>query len=306
MKPAAFEYVAPRIVDEAIAALASGGPNAKLLAGGQSLIPLLNFRLAQPSLLVDLNRVDELAYLRPRDGGVAIGAMTRQATIERDVRLEQEQPLLAEAIRWVGHAAIRSRGTVGGSLAHADPSAELPAVAVCLEAQMTLAGPRGRRTIDAEKFFRGYLTTALEPTEILVETWLPRLAPSTGQAWVEFARRHGDFALVGVAASISVDGNSVRHARIVLTGVGGTPVRAREAETLLVGGTVAERARAAADAVRGAIDPDADIHATKEYRVHLAGVLTEQAIRLAHERARQTAAWALDVRRALEAMGRRG
>ena len=304
MKPAPFDYVAPRSLDEALAALADGGSDAKLLAGGQSLIPLLNFRLARPSLLIDLNRVEELAYVRSRDHGVAIGAMTRQATIERDAQLLQAQPLLHEAIGWVGHPAIRSRGTIGGSLAHADPAAELPAVAVCLDAQLSVAGPRGRRTVAAEDFFLGYLTTVLEPDEILVETWLPPLRAGTGQAWLEFARRHGDFALAGVAVSLSLEGDKVCDARIVLTGVGGRPARAREAETLLVGGRVPERASAAAEAARSAIDPDADIHATKEYRTHLAGVLTERAIRLAHERALGLAPSALDVRRTLESLGR--
>jgi aerobic carbon-monoxide dehydrogenase medium subunit len=304
VKPAPFEYVAPRTLQEAIAALASGGTDAKVLAGGQSLIPLLNFRLARPTLLVDLNRVTELIHVSSRDRGVAIGAMTRQASIERDATLASRQPLLAEAIRWVGHPAIRTRGTFGGSLAHADPAAELPAVALCLDAQLTVAGPRGRRTLAANDFFLGYLTTALRPDEILVETWLPPLARGTGQAWIEFARRHGDFALVGVAVSLSVVDDVVSDARIVLTGVGGLPVRAREAETLLVGGNVPERAGAAADAARTAIEPEADIHASKEYRAHLAGVLTERGIRLAYERALRTAAAALDVRRTLETMSR--
>jgi CO/xanthine dehydrogenase FAD-binding subunit len=212
--------------------------------------------------------------------------------------------LLREAIRWVGHAAIRSRGTIGGSLAHADPAAELPAVAVCLDAQFSVIGPRGRRSIPAADFFLGYLSTALEPDEILVEAWLPALAPCTGQAWLEFARRHGDFALAGVAVSLCLRGERVQTARIVLTGVGGIPVRAREAETLLIGSSVLERASAAADAVRSTIDPDADIHASKEYRAHLAGVLTERAVRLAYERALASAPAALDVRRALETMSR--
>src|SRR5262249_19936197 len=164
----------------------------------------------------------------------------------------------------------------------ADPAGERPAVAMCLGAQLDVVGPRGRRTVEAEDFFQGYLTTALELDEILVETWLPPLLPSTGQAWVEFARRHGDFALVGVGVSLSLDRDIVRDTRVVLTGVGGKPARAREAETLLAGGSVDERVGAAADAARSAIDPEADIHASKEYRAHLAGVLTERAVRLAY------------------------
>jgi aerobic carbon-monoxide dehydrogenase medium subunit len=304
VKPAAFDYVAPRTIDEAVAALARGGSDAKVLAGGQSLIPLLNFRLARPSLLVDLNRIPELSYIRQNEHGVVIGAMTRQATVERASNVAAQLPLLAEAIRWVGHPAIRSRGTIGGSLAHADPAAELPAVAVCLDATLSVVGPRGRRSVVAEDFFQGYLTTALEPDEILVETLLPPLSPATGQAWVEFSRRHGDFALVGVAVSISLDRDSIRSANIVLTGVGGKPVRAREAETLLVGGSLAERIGASADAARTAIDPDSDIHASKEYRAHLAGVLTERAIRIAYERALAAAPTAQDIRRTLEMMSR--
>jgi carbon-monoxide dehydrogenase medium subunit len=212
--------------------------------------------------------------------------------------------LLVEAIGYVGHAAIRSRGTLGGSLAHADPAAELPAVAVCLDAQLSVVGPRGRRAVAAEDFFVGYLTTVLEPDEILVEAWFPPVRPHTGQAWVEFARRHGDFALAGVAVSLSMVGDVVGAARIVLTGVGGKPERAREAEMLLIGGSVSERANAAGNAARTSIEPDADIHATKEYRAHLAGVLTERAIRLAGERAISDPPAALDVRRALETLGR--
>jgi aerobic carbon-monoxide dehydrogenase medium subunit len=305
VKPAPFDYLAPRSLDEAVQALTSGGPDAKLLAGGQSLIPLMNFRLARPRLLVDLNRVNELSHItHVAGGGVVIGAMTRQATLERDPHLATSQPLLHEAIRWVGHPAIRSRGTLGGSLAHADPAAELPAVAVCLGADMQVVGPTGRRQVAAEDFFVGYLTTALEPEEILEEVRLPPMGPRTGQAWLEFARRHGDFALVGVAASISLEGECVREARLVLTGVNAKPVRAREAETLLIGSPVAERAEAAANEVRSVLEPEADIHASSEYRAHLAGVLAEQAIRLAYRRALEGAPAALDVRRALETMSR--
>jgi carbon-monoxide dehydrogenase medium subunit len=304
MKPAPFDYVAPHSLDEAVEALADGGADAKVLAGGQSLIPLLNFRLARPSLLVDLNRVPELAYVSEREQGLAVGAMTRQAAVERDAGLAEVQPLLVEAIGYVGHAAIRARGTVGGSLAHADPAAELPAVAVCLDAVLSVVGPRGRRAVTAADFFVGYLTTLLAPDEILAEAWFPPLQPHTGQAWVEFARRHGDFALAGVAVSLTLHDEVVEDARIVLTGVGARPVRAREAETLLIGGSVPERALAAASAARTSIDPDADIHASKEYRAHLAGVLTERAIRLAAERAVSKAPAALDVRRTLETLGR--
>ena len=304
MKPPPFEYVAPRTLDEAVEALADASGEAKVLAGGQSLIPLLNFRLARPSRLVDLNRIPGLAYVDERDGGLAIGAMTRDVTVERDKRVAKTLPLLDEAIRWVGHAAIRARGTIGGNLAHADPAAELPAVAVCLDATLTVVGPRGQRTVGAQDFFQGYLTTSLEPDEILTEAWYPAAAQGSGHAWLEFARRHGDFALAGVAVTLTVERESITGARIVLTGVGGKPERAREAETLLIGGAVQERVQAAAEAVRSAIDPDADIHASKEYRTHLAGVLTERAIGIAYERAVANDPAALDVRRALDQLGR--
>jgi aerobic carbon-monoxide dehydrogenase medium subunit len=304
VKPAPFDYSAPRTLDDAVQMLKAGGPTAKVLAGGQSLVPLLNFRLAVPTLLVDLNRIDELAYVTQRDRGVAIGAMTRQVSVERDAYLARVQPLLHEAIGWIGHPAIRSRGTIGGSLAHADPAAELPAVAVCLGAKLGVIGPNGRRSISAEDFFQGYLSTALEADEILTEVWLPSLRPGTGQVWLESARRHGDFALVGVAVSISLDHKCVGEVRIVLTGVGGKPVRVREAETLLIGSSVEERAGAAADLVRSVIEPDTDLHASREYRAHLAAVLTERAIRLAHERALQSVPSAQDVRRVLEGMNR--
>jgi carbon-monoxide dehydrogenase medium subunit len=305
MKPAPFEYLAPRSLDEALGALARADGEAKILAGGQSLIPLLNFRLARPRLLVDLGRIPELSYVEPRDDGYAIGAMTTDRRVERDGRLATEVPLLTEAITCVGHPAIRSRGTLGGSLAHADPAAELPAVAVCLDAQLTIAGPRGERTVPAEDFFLGYLTTALEADEILTRAWFPARAPFTGHAWLELTRRHGDFALVGVGVSLTLASDCVREARVVLTGVGATPVRAREAEIVLVSGSVPERVEAAADAVRSAIDPEADIHASKEYRVHVAGVLAERAIRLAHARAVAPPPSALDVGRLLEDMARR-
>ena len=309
LKPAPFDYLAPRSLDEALAALAQARAPAdgetKLLAGGQSLVPLLNFRLATPRRLVDLNRVPGLSYIREQDGGFAIGAMTRQSAVERDARLAAGVPLLGEAMPWVGHLAIRSRGTLGGSLAHADPAAELPAVAVCLDARFTLVGPRGQRTVAADEFFVDYLTTRLEPDEILTEAWFPRVPAGTGQAWLEFARRHGDFALAGVGVSLSLADERVTEARIALTGVGARPLRARQAEQVLAGGRLAERMQAAVEAVRASLDPPADIHASSEYRLHLAGVLVERALNLAYQRARERSAAALDVGRMLDQHARR-
>jgi aerobic carbon-monoxide dehydrogenase medium subunit len=323
VKPAPFEYVAPRSLDEAVAELERSDGDAKLLAGGQSLVPLLNMRLASPARLIDLNRVPELAYLRERDGGLAVGAMTRAAAVEREPRLAEWVPLLAEALPWVGHPPIRSRGTVGGSLAHADPAAELPAVAVCLDARLTARGPRGERRIAAGDFFTGYFGTALAADEVLTEVWFPRPAPATGQAWVEFARRHGDYAIVGVGASITLDARrAIAEARLTLIGVGPAPVRPRGAEGVLVGRRYRpELGAAAAQAVGQQIDPDDDIHGSKAYRRRLAAALVERALGLAHARAlgggdgrspgrgaedASGVAVAEDIARTFSAMGRRG
>jgi carbon-monoxide dehydrogenase medium subunit len=292
MKPAPFAYVAPRSLDEALATLAAGDEETKLLAGGQSLIPLLNFRLASPKRLVDLGRVPELAHVTERDGGYAIGAMTRQGALERDERISRDLPLLAEAIRWVGHPQIRNRGTIGGSIAHGDPAAELPAVAVCLDARLTVQGPKGARTLAARDLYLGYLATTLAPDEILTEVWLPKARPQTGYAWLEFSRRHGDYAIAGVGVAVSVQGDTVSEARIVATGVGGTPVRAMAAEAILAGARVedgerieAGRIAGAVAALREAIEPADDVQATAAYRRHLAGVLAERALPVACRRA---------------------
>jgi carbon-monoxide dehydrogenase medium subunit len=290
VKPPVFEYTAVRSVDEAVAELAQHGDAAKLLAGGQSLIPILNMRLAAPGRLIDLNRVGELAFVAARDGGVAVGAMTRQRTAERHALVATRVPLLADALPWVGHFQIRNRGTVGGSLSHADPAAELPAVAVCLDARLTLRGPRGERVVGADGFFRGPMTTALDPAELLAGVWFPAAAPGSGAAWLELARRHGDYALVGVAAAVTLAGGRVGEARLALSGVGDRPVRARDAEALLAGEPLtAARLADAAEAVRRAIDPGGDIHATAAYRRRVAGVLAGRALTLAAARAKEAA-----------------
>jgi carbon-monoxide dehydrogenase medium subunit len=293
MKPAPFDYVAPRSLDEALAALAGADDDTKILAGGQSLIPLLNMRLASPARLIDLGRVKELAYVAERDGGYVVGAMTRQSAVERDERIVGDLPLLAEAIRWVGHPQIRNRGTVGGSLAHGDPAAELPAVAVCLDARLTIRSARGARSLDARDLYLGYLATTLEPDELLTEVWLPKATSSTGYAWLEFARRHGDYAIAGVGAAVTVGDGAVTQARLALTGVGGTPIRATAAESILAGAPLdadgrldPARVSAAVEALRAEIEPGDDVHATAAYRRHLAGVLADRALQLATRRAR--------------------
>jgi carbon-monoxide dehydrogenase medium subunit len=280
VKAASFGYLAPSSREEALDALRHYGPDAKVLAGGQSLVPLLAMRLARPAVVVDLNRIPDLAYVRPARGGLAIGAMTRQRAVEHDPRVAARAPLLREAVRWVGHPQIRNRGTIGGSLAHADPAAELPAAAVVLDARLVLASARGTRTVAARDFFTGYLTTALEPDEVLVEVRVPALPDRTGWAFLEVARRHGDFALVGVAALLRGDADGrVSDARLAFVGVSHGPVRVVEAEQSLMGRTVSAAAAAEVGRlVEAALDPQGDIHATARYRRHVAGVLAARAV----------------------------
>ena len=287
MKPPRFEYAAPEKLDEAVALLSQHGDRAKILAGGQSLVPLLNFRLARPEMLVDVNRVTELAYVRPVQSSVAIGALTRQHTLERAEVIRTKLPIVAEACRLIGHLPIRHRGTVGGSLAHADPASELPAVMVALEAEMTVTRRGGRRTIPAEQFFTGMLTTALAPDELLTEIRVPGLPPRTGGAFIEIARRAGDFALVGIAALVTLDdAGRVSRARLALCGAGPTPIRAREAERVLVGERPDGRALdEAVDRLTAATDPPSDIHASAAFRKKLARHVGRQALELAARRA---------------------
>jgi aerobic carbon-monoxide dehydrogenase medium subunit len=289
VKPPVFEYTAVGSIDEAVAELGQHGDAAKLLAGGQSLVPLLNMRLATPERLIDLNRVAELVYITVRGVGLAIGAMTRQRAVERSALAARHVPLLADALPWVGHFQIRNRGTLGGSLSHADPAAELPAVALCLDARFTARGPAGERTLAAQEFFLTQLTTALAPTELLTEVWFPAAPRGSGSAWVELARRHGDYALVGVGAVVTMSGDRIGEARLALTGVGDRPIRARAADARLAGESLTPSVLAeVAEALRGAIDPGSDIHATAAYRRHVAGVLAGRAIRLAAARAKET------------------
>jgi CO/xanthine dehydrogenase FAD-binding subunit len=287
MKPARFEYFAPRSEDEALGLLAQHGERAKVLAGGQSLIPLMNFRLAQPEVVVDINRLDGLAYVNPVDGGLAIGALTRQCALERDAAAGARAPILAEACHLIGHLPIRHRGTVGGSLAHADPASELPAAMVALGAEVVAASRRGRRIVGAEQFFTGPLTTALRPEELLIEIRVPALPAGTGAAFVEMSRRAGDYALVGVAALITLDGaGRCARARLALCGAGPTPLRAAEAERVLTGERPEERVSAeAAQRAAEATHPPSDIHASAAFRRKLVQHFAREAIALAARRA---------------------
>ena len=290
MKPPPFKYLAPRTLDEALAYMAEHGYDAKPLAGGQSLVPAMNFRLAAPAVLVDLNRVEELFYIRPGDdGGLRIGAMTRQARLERDALIAERAPLIKETMPYVAHPQIRNRGTYGGSLAHADPAAELPAVTIALGGRLRVQSQRGERWVPAEEFFVGLFTTVLEPDELLVEIALPPLPPRTGWAFTEVSRRHGDFALVGAAAVVTLDeAGKCADVRLVYTGVGEGPVVAREAMALLRGEEPTEEAirEAAHKAAQVDVSPIGDIHASADFRRHLANVLGRRALTQAVARAR--------------------
>ncbi|MCP3962011.1 MAG: xanthine dehydrogenase family protein subunit M [bacterium] len=293
MKPAAFDYTAPDSLEETLAVLGEHADDAKLLAGGQSLVPMMNFRLAQPAMIIDCNRLRDLDFVRQTDdGGLRIGAMTRVRSLERDLKVERSAPLLFETVPWVAHPQIRARGTLGGSLAHADPAAELPVVALARRFRLRLRHTGSERWVDAKDFFVGLLETTLEPREMLVEVAVPPLPRRTGWAFTEVARRQGDYAQVGVAALVTLgDGGSCRDARLVYLSVGETPIEASRAALSLVGESLDEESFAAAaeTAAGSEIEPTSDIHASAAYKRHLARVLTVRALRRATERA-----WAAD------------
>jgi carbon-monoxide dehydrogenase medium subunit len=279
MKPPPFDYYRAASLAEAVDLLATHGPDAKLLAGGQSLLPMMKLRLAQPTALVDLNRARDLAYVRCDDGALAFGALARLSELESETVRTLCRPL-AVAAPHIGHAAIRHRGTVCGSLAHADPAAELPALALALDAEMRVRGPRGERTVAAKDFFVTYLTTALEPGEILAEARFPVLPAGAGSAFIELARRHGDYAIVSVACVVTVGGGRrIERARIALGSVADRAVRAADAEAALVGreGGPALFASAAA-AAAASLDPPSDVHGSGAYRRTVAQVLVERAL----------------------------
>lgn len=286
MKSAPFDYVAPGTIEEAVSALASGGEEAKVLAGGQSLVPLLALRFAQPTLLVDLNRIPELAYVRPADdGGLVIGSMTRTHELEVNLLVAERLPLAAEAAPLIAHRQIRNRGTIGGSISYAHPAAELPAVALALGATLVARSPRGERAIPASEFFRTYFTTALAPDEVLTEIRFPAPRPRTGWAALEVSRRSGDLALVGVAATVTIEDGACADARVVLFGVGDAPVAiAGVADALRGQAVTAERARDAGAVASASIEPASDIHASGDYRKRVAAVLTRRALLRAAER----------------------
>jgi len=288
MKPAPFKYYAPTTVEEALVHLAEYGYDAKPLAGGQSLIPLLNFRLAQPSVIVDLNNVSELFYIRPDNGDLLIGAMTRQAQVEHDPLVAERAPLVHEVMPQIAYPQIRSRGTFGGSLAHADPSAELVAVNIALNGRFRLRRQAGERWVPADEFFVGLFTTVLEPDELLVEVALPPMPPRSGWSFLQITRRHHDFCIAGVAVLVTLDNkNRCEQARLVFLSAGDGPVTARQAAEMLVGqAPTPELIQAVAEkAAEDEIDPGSDIHASADYRRHLAKVLACRTLTQAFERA---------------------
>jgi CO/xanthine dehydrogenase FAD-binding subunit len=289
MKPAPFKYIAATSLQQALSLKAEHGDEAKFLAGGQSLMPAMNFRLAQPAILIDINQVGELAGIRSGASGAArIGALTRYYQLGRDAGMIRDFPLLGEALPHIAHPQIRNRGTIGGNLSHADPASELPAVAVALEAQFRIQTASGERWVAAPKFFLGSLTTDLRSDEMLVEIELPSPKPRTGSCFMEIARRRGDFAIVGVAAMVTLDENGqCRKVRLAFCGVGETPVDASTEAEILLGHEVTEQAiPEVAHAIQQVIEPAGSVHATADYQRHIAGVLTERALTTANQRAR--------------------
>ena len=280
MKPAPFEYFAPETAEEALALMAEHGVEARPLAGGQSLVPLINMRMAQPSVLIDLNRCPELAYLREEDGMLVSGPMTRQRELELSETVRAACPLIAKAMPHMGHATIRNRGTAGGSLSHADPSAELPGVALALDAEMIAGGPNGRRTVPATEFFFAELTTALEPDEMLCEIRFPEAPAGSRAAFAEVGSHFGGLALVGVAAQIDLDSaGRCTKAALAATGAGERPTRLSSTEAVLTGEVLEKQSIAeAAEAAAGDVEPLEDLHATAHWRRRAAVAMAAWAL----------------------------
>src|SRR5947199_915581 len=287
MKMPPFEYACPTTLSEAVALLASRDGDAKALAGGQSLVPMLAFRLAQPALLVDLRKLPDLRQIKISNDGVALGAMTRWRDIEDDTRLRTAHPLLVAAVAHVAHYQIRNRGTVGGSIAHADPAAEMPGIALTCEAEIVAMGKAGPRTIKAADFFQGALTTALNADEIIVEIRLPAWPAGRRWGFQEFARRRGDFALAAAALFYDMDASGkAANAHVGVVGVADRPLRLPSVEAVLNGATIDAATSAKAEAATtAAVDPDSDIHASGAYRKALVGTMVERALEMAAEQA---------------------
>jgi CO/xanthine dehydrogenase FAD-binding subunit len=286
LKPAEFQYYRPRQIDQALSLLKQLGPEGKILAGGQSLMPLMNFRLAQPAHLIDINFIDGLDYIRKENGVFKIGCLARQSRVLNDPAVKRDCPLLAEALVHVGYQQTRNRGTFCGSLAHADPAAELPAAILALDGSVIVGNSAQRREIPAQEFFQSYLTTALGSDDMVLEASVPEQPARAGSSFVELARRFGDFAIVGVAALLVPLGDEISESRIALAGVGDKPWRERKMEEMLIGKKASpELFSRVANAVAAAISPGSDIHASDAYRRSLAAVLTRRALIRAWDRA---------------------
>jgi carbon-monoxide dehydrogenase medium subunit len=288
MKPAPFEYHAPDSIEQAVELYNQYGGEAKILAGGQSLLPAMNFRVVQPSVLVDLNRVGELSYIREDKDVLRIGSMSRERHLEFDPLIPKWAPLLTEAVHFIAHPQIRNRGTIGGSIVNADPAAELPVLMLALNARLKAKNKSGERWISAPDFFVGMFTTALEPDEILVEIELPSSSPRTGWSFMEVAPRAGDYALMGVAALVTLDeAGKCKGTKLVYLNAGEGPVEAKEAEKLLEGETLSDELieSAASTASEKEINPFGNIHASADFQRHLANVLTKKALKQAIQRA---------------------
>jgi CO/xanthine dehydrogenase FAD-binding subunit len=288
MKPAAFKYIAATSLEQALALKAEHGDDAKFLAGGQSLMPTMNFRLARPSVLIDINAIGDLAGIRPSGAATRIGPVTRYRTMQCDATFAKAFALISEALPHIAHPQIRNRGTIGGNLSHADPASELPAISLALRARLRLQAAAGERWIEASDFFVGALTTDLQPDEMLAEIEFPLPKPSTGCCFMEIARRRGDFAIVGVAAMVTVnEANECIDVRLTFCGVGETPVDASAAAETLIGQALSEPAiDDVVASMQAMIDPAGSVHATADYQRHVAGVLAERALWTADRRAR--------------------
>jgi carbon-monoxide dehydrogenase medium subunit len=288
MKPAPFAYHAPDTLEAALRLKAEHGDEAKFLAGGQSLIPAMNFRATQPGRLIDVNKLRDLDFIRVEDGELRIGALTRVRRLERDPVLKQHAPLLHETAPHIAHPQIRTRGTVGGSLAHHDPAAELPVVVTALGGRVKLQSSRGERWVAADDFFVSLFTTTIEPDEMLTEAALPALPPRTGTAFLELARRHGDYAMMGVAAVVTLDAaGKCNEARLVYLNAGDRPMMAKRGAESLKGRPMDDAAAAEAASIASAqeIEPMGSLHASPEYQRHLASVLTKRVLKIAAARA---------------------
>jgi carbon-monoxide dehydrogenase medium subunit/2-furoyl-CoA dehydrogenase FAD binding subunit len=280
MKPCAFEYLSPKSVEEAINLLDRYGDDAKIIAGGQSLVPMMNFRLARPEILIDINGIKELEYIKTEGDELVIGALTRERDIEQSPVVVEKWPILSKAISFIGHSTIRNRGTIGGSLVHADPSAEIPTTLCALNGNVKVVGPSGEKILQPEEFFLTYLTTSLEPSDLLVEVRIPALPQNTGWSFMELSRRSGDFAIVAVGILLFTETSGVcSEVRISMGGVAPTPVRAEEAEALLADQKITEKLIAeAAQQAAEETDTEPDYHASAEYRMDMARVFVKRGL----------------------------